>query len=304
MVRPRIGLERPPARCIWCGSPARPVGGRLARCEACGAATTYPAPDDVELEQAYNTWYRPGSGRFAAGGDELLARSRATLARRVDRRAPVGPVLDVGSGDGVLLDALHARGREALGLERESLRSDVYACELADFEQRRGEWAAVVMWHTLEHLREPAAGLDRAAELLVPGGLLVLAVPNLDSWQARLLGDRWLALDLPRHMVHLPAAALVDRVRSRGFRVERISHWRGGQIVFGWLHGLVGSLPGHVDLYAAIRQPGAREQHLTAAQRVRALAAGVALFPVALALSGAEIAARAGGSVCVEARRL
>jgi SAM-dependent methyltransferase len=292
------------AQCIWCGAPARPGGGRLARCKVCGAATTYPAPDDAELEQAYNSWYRPGSGRFAAGGDRFLRFSRGTLARRVDRRAPPGPVLDVGAGDGVLLDALHARGREAAGLERDSSRSDVYRRELAQFEERRGEWAAVVLWHTLEHLREPAAGLDRAIELLVPGGLLVVAVPNLDSWQARALGDRWLALDLPRHLVHLPADALVERIRSRGMRVERISHWRGGQIVFGWLHGLVGSVPGRPDLYAAIRRPAARSRELTASQRSLTLAAGVALFPAAVALSGAEIAARSGGSVCVEARRV
>jgi SAM-dependent methyltransferase len=291
-------------RCIWCGAWARPAGARLVRCEVCGAATTYPAPDDAELERAYDGWYRPGSGRFAAGGDQFLRFSRGSLARRVDRRAPPGPVLDVGAGDGVLLDALHARGREALGLERDSSRSDVFGHELAQFEERRGEWAAVVLWHALEHLREPAAGLDRAIELLAPGGLLVVAVPNLDSWQARALGDRWLALDLPRHVVHLPADALVERIRSRGMRVERISHWRGGQIVFGWLHGLVGSVPGRPDLYAAIRRPAARSRPLTASQRSLTLAAGAALFPAALALSGAEIAARSGGSVCVEARRV
>jgi SAM-dependent methyltransferase len=210
----------------------------------------------------------------------------------------------VGAGDGVLLDALHARGREALGLERDSSRPDVYRRELAWFEERRGEWAAVVLWHTLEHLREPAAGLDRAIELLAPGGLLVVAVPNLDSWQAQALGDRWLALDLPRHLVHLPADALVDRIRARGMRVERVSHWRGGQIVFGWLHGLVGSVPGRPDLYAAIRRPAARSRRLTASQRSLTLAAAVALLPAAVALSGAEIAARSGGSVCVEARKV
>ena len=36
--------------------------GRLARCSACGAATTYPVPDDAELERAYTGWYRPDSG--------------------------------------------------------------------------------------------------------------------------------------------------------------------------------------------------------------------------------------------------
>jgi SAM-dependent methyltransferase len=290
--------------CAWCGAAAHPQGARLVVCEACGSATTFPAPDDAELAAAYADWYRPGVGRFSGPGDWLLRRSRATLARRVDQTGPPGPVLDVGCGDGVLLDALAARGREAVGLERESSRPDVRTCELSAFAERPGEWAAVVLWHSLEHLRDPAEAIDRAAELLAPGGLLVVAVPNRASLQARCFGDRWFALDLPRHLVHLSARGLVDGLERRGLALERVSFWRGGQIVFGWLHGLVGSLvPGHPDLYDAIRQPAAQQVRIAGGRRAATVAAGTALLPVAAGLAGAEILARAGGTVCVEARR-
>lgn len=36
-------------------------------------------------------------------------------------------------------------------------------------------------WHVLEHLLDPLATLRRIRELLTPGGLLVLAVPN-ENW--------------------------------------------------------------------------------------------------------------------------
>ncbi len=75
--------------------------------------------------------------------------------------------------------------------------------------------------------------LARAAELLQPGGVLVVAVPNSDSLQARVFGDRWFALDLPRHLVHLPAETLVRRLNELGLRRGRVSHLRGGQVVFG-----------------------------------------------------------------------
>jgi SAM-dependent methyltransferase len=288
---------------VWCGSSGRPEAGRLAQCEACGAASTYPPPDDAELEAAYAGWYRPAAGRFSSGGDRLLRRSRATLARRIDQRAPAGPVLDVGCGEGVLLDALHARGREAIGLERATWRPDVRACEAAEFDDRLGEWAAVVFWHSLEHLRAPAAALERALELLRPGGLLILAIPNYGSWQARLLGTRWFGLDVPRHLAHLPASTVIEFVRSRRLAIERVSYWRGGQVVFGWLHGLVGALPGHPNLYDAIRQPEARSRALSPARRLAAVSAAVALTPVASALAVAEVSAGAGGTVYLEARR-
>ena len=109
----------------------------------------------------------------------------------------------------------------------------------------------------------PGEALRRAADLLMPGGVLVVSLPNVESWQARAFGDRWFALDLPRHLVHVPAPALIARIESLGLRVQRTSHLRGGQVVFGWLHGLTGALPGHPDLYAAIRRPEARDRPLS-----------------------------------------
>ena len=84
--------------------------------------------------------------------------------------------------------------------------------------------------------------------------------------------------------------------------VERVSYLRGGQVVFGWLHGLVASLPGSPDLYDAIRRPRARSRPQSAAVRAGALTAGIVLLPVALALSAVEALARRGGAVYVEAR--
>lgn len=289
--------------CVWCGARSRPIGSRLALCGACGAASTYPPPGEEELLAAYSSWYRPAAGRFAGGGDRLLARSRATLARRLDRRAPPGPVLDVGCGEGVLLDALLARGRDAIGLERIATRPDIRALELSSFDERAGQWAAVVFWHSLEHLRDPAAALDRACMLLAPGGLLLVAMPNWGSWQARRLGARWFALDLPRHLVHVPASVLIEGLRERGLRIDRVSYWRAGQVMFGWLHGLVGALPGQPDLYDSIRQPDARSKQMSPRRRLATLGAGVVLAPAAFALAVAEAAARVGGTVYVEACR-
>jgi len=270
-------------------------------CERCGAATTDPWPSPETLATAYAGWYRPPGGRFGGPGDALLRRSRATLARRLDRIAPAGPVLDVGAGDGTLLDALRRRGREAIGLELESTRADVRAADIEEIEE--SGFAAVVFWHSLEHLARPAAALVRAAELLAPGGVLVVAVPNSTSVQARVFGDRWLALDLPRHLVHLPAAALLRRLSDLHLLVTRTSYLRGGQGAFGWLHGFVGWLPGVPDLYDAIRRPAARRKPLSRRQRTYMLVVAAAFAPLALAASVVEAALRRGGTLYVEARR-
>ncbi len=293
-----------PSSCPLCGAWLGPAAPRLPGrrcCASCGTQVTDPWPSNADLSAAYGPWYRPAQGRFGALGDALLTRSRGTLARRIDAAAPPGAILDVGSGDGTLLRALRARGRRATGLEREAGDDpDVHPRTLAEMP---GPWAAIVLWHALEHLPDPGATLDAAAQALPSGGLLVVAVPNAASLQARAFGPRWLALDLPRHLVHLPADALLSALRQRGLRPERVSGWRGGQVAFGWLHGLVGLLPGHPDLYDAIRFPDARRAPMTRDRRTGTLVAGAVLAPLALALAGAEVALGRSGTVYVEARR-
>jgi SAM-dependent methyltransferase len=293
----------PAVQCAWCKHQFDSTDERLTgrvRCTRCGVATTSPWPSDEQLSAAYADWYRPKSGRFAGVGDKVLRRTRSALAGRVHRIVPPGPVLDVGAGDGTLVDAFVRRGREAVGLEPHSSGPRIRKAEVEEVD---GTWSAIVFWHSLEHLRQPSRALSHAAALLPPGGMIVIAVPNATSLQARIFGDRWLALDVPRHLVHLSPRALLSEIETLGLRVERVSYLRGGQVVFGWVHGLVGKLPGHPDLYDVIRRSEARQASQNPAVRLYALAAAVVALPLALAATAVEVAARSGGTIYVEARR-
>lgn len=296
----------PPApACLWCGLSLSEDSDHLCgrtRCRSCGAATTDPLPSDTELAAAYGDWYRPQSSRrFFLGGDVILARSRALLAARIDRLAPPGPVLDVGAGAGTLVDALRARGREATGLEREATRADFLDGSVTDVE---GEWAAVIFWHSLEHLRDPGEAIRHAARLVTPGGVVAVAVPNNDSVQARVFPDHWLHLDLPRHLVHLSTRSLEQGLRDSGLTIEYVSYFRAGQTVIGWLQGLVGMVPGRPDLYQALRRSDARGAHQPASKRLLAIVAAVMLVPLATIAAVAESIGRRGGTVYMEARRV
>jgi SAM-dependent methyltransferase len=289
--------------CAWCGhqfDSAEDHSAGLVWCTRCGVATTSPWPDDAQLAAAYDGWYRPAAGRFSGIGDMLIHRTRAALANRLHRILPAGPVLDVGAGDGNLVEAFVRHGREAVGLEPYATGPHIRNAEVEEID---GSWSAVIFWHSLEHLRRPASALSHAASLVAPGGALVVAVPNARSYQARTFGTRWLALDLPRHLVHLSPQALLSKIEDQGLRVEQVSYLRGGQVVFGWVHGLVGGLPGHPDLYDAIRRDEARQAPMGSGRRLYALAAAAMTLPFALLASAIEVAARSGGSIYVLARR-
>lgn len=294
---------RPAEYCDLCGAP---LDGRAVRkpgrtvCGACGSATTDPVPDAAALDAAYGTWYWPGSGsRFGLPGDALLRRSRASMADRIDRIAPAGPVLDVGAGEGTLIDALRSRGREALGLERDSSRDDMIE---GDITRVDGHFAAIVFWHSLEHLGDSGRVLDEAADRLLPGGVVVVAVPDLAGLQAQVFGNRWLHLDLPRHLVHLRGQALIDRMSVAGLTTETVSRTRGGQNLIGWLDGLVGSLPGDLNLYQALRRRPARRIEMGPLRRTASIVAGILLAPVAVVCAATELIRGRSGTIYVEGR--
>jgi SAM-dependent methyltransferase len=298
----RWSLDGPPAAvCGWCGAVLSPgeLTGRI-RCATCGVETTSPWPTPAQLDAAYGDWYRPTGGRFGRVGDAILRRTRSRLAGRIDRLAPDGPVLDVGAGDLTLVDELRRAGRAADGLDPYSGVPGVRTEQLSELP---GPYAAIVFWHSLEHLPAPHDALRQATALLAPGGLLVIALPNADSLQAKAFGDRWFALDLPRHLVHVPADTLLAAVAALGLRTTRVSHLRGGQVAFGWVHGLTGRISPRLDLYGAIRTGDAQEQQLSAARRLGTLALASLLAPVGLVAALVEVMARRGGSVYIEARR-
>jgi 2-polyprenyl-3-methyl-5-hydroxy-6-metoxy-1,4-benzoquinol methylase len=78
------------------------------------------------------------------------------------------------------------------------------------------------MWHSLEHVHDPVATLRSAFQLLVPGGLLLVAVPNVESAPARWFGADWFGLDLPRHLTHFSKATLGEMLAVSGFEVRNI----------------------------------------------------------------------------------
>ncbi len=290
--------------CVWCGytldDAARPFGRAI--CGRCGTGTTDPVPDQASLDAAYGDWYWPEAGqRFSLVGDAVLRRSRASMAARIDEVAPAGAILDVGAGEGTLIDALKARGRKASGLERESDHPDIRNTAISEVE---GQYAGILFWHSLEHLGNPRETVLEASRLLIPGGVLIISVPDNGSFQASAFGDDWLHLDLPRHLVHLTGRSLTTGLEESGFRIGPVSGTRAGQVVIGWLDGLVGKLPGGLDLYQSLRRKSARRIEIRPARRAAAIAAGVILFPVALAFTAAEIALRRSGSVYVEAYRV
>jgi len=284
----------------------------LARCAVCGTASTQVPPGGIPAPGLYE------GGTYAAphrATDRALEPLRALMERDklrfVRGLAPGAHVLDVGAGDGRFVSRLRAAGFDARGIEPSErgvrlARAGGAPVERATVEEAGQEPAtldAVIVWHVLEHVQDPVRVAGLIGGWLRPGGLLVVACPNLASLQARIGGDRWFHQDVPRHLTHFTAAGLRLLLERSGFRVERISHLLIEQNPLGMWQTLLNRITRHRDVaFRAVKRdlrrgPGvARDLALTAI-------AGVALAPVAVALELAAGLAGRGGSVVAVAER-
>ncbi len=272
------GLVSPPmpsrgaseVACAWCGAPLPEEGrGGRTRCPACGVATTTPWPSPQELEAAYAGLYRPGLRPLLRAGRPLLRRSRgrARAAARPDR-APRAGARRRRRRRRAGRRAAPRAGARRVGLEREA--AGPRRARRRGRRDRRDLGGGRLLALARAPARRRRGPRPRRATCSRRAGVLVVAIPNPDSLQARAFGDRWLApRPAPPPRPRAGAGAARRACATLGLRVERVSHLRGGQVVFGWLHGLVGPLPGRPDLYDAIRRPEARSAPLGAGRAPR-----------------------------------
>lgn len=277
----------------------------LWRCWRCGCAVTAGEPVSELHEQGA---YRPGRPRLHRAASPLL---RAFDSRRLSllgRVAPPGArVLDAGAGQGRFVVRARAAGYEASGIDpfrRPAGISSEAAITVVPASIEEASIApqsldAVTLWHVLEHLEDPGAALERIAGWLAPGGGLVVGVPNLASFQARVGGERWYHLDVPRHRSHFTPAGLTQLLHHTGFQVVAIEHRLFEHNPFGMWQSAVNRVCREPSwLYNVLKHNTgwcARELVLTAL--------AVPLVPLAAAVELAAGLARRGGTIVVLARR-
>ncbi|MBN1271859.1 MAG: class I SAM-dependent methyltransferase [Candidatus Aminicenantes bacterium] len=220
----------------------------FVRCHQCGLMYLDPMPTSKELERHYPVDYIPYS---KAIDDEtnLLTRwdrrygmyKRYRVVTQVAGREP-GRVLDVGCATGNFLDAMRRYGgwqpvgvepnRQASIYARERLGLEVFTGTLEEAGFEDNSFDVVTMWDVLEHVTDPQATLQEVARVLRIGGILVMSLPNPETWELGLFGSYWVGWDVPRHL-HLFTCDVIARyLEETGFELVKTTSFCGRYHVF------------------------------------------------------------------------
>lgn len=198
----------------------------IVRCESCGHMQVAVFPPAAALDEAY------AEVSDAAYLDEEEGQ-RATAARalsRIERHAQRGRLCDLGCWAGFLVSEAQRRGWDARGVEpsafasrfaRERLGLDVQQGTLGTADLPSESFDAVVLGDVIEHLPDPGQALRRIGSLLVPGGVVYLALPDAGSRVARALGSRWWSV-LPTHVQYFTRASMVRLLERERYGLEWI----------------------------------------------------------------------------------
>ncbi|MBC8427202.1 MAG: class I SAM-dependent methyltransferase [Deltaproteobacteria bacterium] len=130
-------------------------------------------------------------------------------------------VLDVGCGLGQFVDVANRSGWIAEGLElsREAVnfaRRQGLAVRNMDFlsgEIRPKSYDLVTLFEVIEHVPNPAEFLQRAGEVVRPGGLVYLTTPNFASLDRFVAGKDWKIIH-PEHLTYFTPRTLKALVKN------------------------------------------------------------------------------------------
>lgn len=237
-------ISDPVIVCPACGSSDWKVAGQakdysvsgewfeLRECASCHLKATHPQPPVQQIGRYYASEEYISHSDIRTGlTNRLFHKARAYMMQKkynwvISASAKKsGKLLDVGAGTGYFAKYMQDHGWEVIALEPDETARKI-ASEKLNFHlqpmeslpgQTPGSFDVITLWHVLEHVHDINGYMNHFHSLLKAGGILLIAVPNYTSRDARQYGSQWAAYDVPRHLWHFSPASMEKLLQRHGF---------------------------------------------------------------------------------------
>ena len=228
----------------------------LVQCTGCSLTRTIPFPND-DILRLHDTavYYGKKENKFIPAIETIRNQIMRTRVKHYLSMIPPSvqrpKILDVGCAEGRLLKAFVEFGCQCWGVEHPSYpayrfqdteRIEYFQGDLARLKLPKGAFDLIFLWHTLEHMDDPQRVITRLYDLLAPKGVLVVAVPNFESIEARKFGRFWFHLDVPWHKFHFNEKSLKLLAAKNELRIVSLSSFSLEQAPYGLIQSILNSM--------------------------------------------------------------
>jgi 2-polyprenyl-3-methyl-5-hydroxy-6-metoxy-1,4-benzoquinol methylase len=208
----------------------------IMQCQDCKYFFTNPRPtlqeiaDSYSQDDFYDGWLKEDKGRLKM----WQKRANRVIAQKLLGKN----ILDYSAGIGTFLHLLKLKGFNVFGTEisdsAKKIAKSKFDIELlndADFSNDKSTdfFDLITAWHVVEHVHSPSKLIKWFHKLLKPGGVLVIAVPNIDHhplkrfFKKEIEGDTVFSPMTPGtelHLSHFSHKTLTEFLKGNGFTIE------------------------------------------------------------------------------------
>lgn len=210
------------------------LGITETKCRRCGLIFLNPAPDREEMKVFYpgGYWLKRENALEGIYRDCIMRLELGSFKRFMGKGIRQ---LEVGSGSGELLYNAEKMGFDCYGVEISGEMVE-YARKTFGLERVKNAdllsasfdnefFDNIIFNHVFEHIDNPVATFMEVKRILKKEGVLVIQVPNIDSYQFRAFGKKWVQLSVPQHLCHFTPETIRLALETVGFNVFKILHY-------------------------------------------------------------------------------
>jgi SAM-dependent methyltransferase len=197
------------------------------KCSRCGLVRSDPVISSEEMEKLYK------ESKFTYGEEteNLIKTYIHALKPILNQLNTEDNILEVGCGNGFMLNKLYKMGFkniygvepsvEAVKKADKNIRKRIIANVLKPSFFVGKKFKLIFFFQTLDHIKSPGKLLEDCFRLLAPRGYIVAFQHNIESWSARILGEKSPIIDIEHTHLYSPVT-LKMIFEKYGFSTQKV----------------------------------------------------------------------------------
>jgi 2-polyprenyl-3-methyl-5-hydroxy-6-metoxy-1,4-benzoquinol methylase len=197
------------------------------KCKNCTLVFQFPQQKE-KIEKFYQDEYYSAERPLEQFSNYFINEKDKEVLRRIKRYKHCGSLLDIGAGYGVFVKNAKEKGFQASGIDP-NMNSVTIAhqrfnihldCGFFDENYKKGtSFDVITLFHVIEHVLDPNQLIKNVKSKLNEGGLLVIETPNIRSFNAIRMKEKWPFVLPDEHLFCFSFKSLNNVLKTNGFRV-------------------------------------------------------------------------------------